>query len=382
MTDPRLPITRRRTAAFLAAAALVLAACNRGKDQASAPAEPPVTILGPESVVVLDSVRLRAGPKISGTLQPEVEAQVRAEVAGTVLQTYAEQGQRVAKGTLLARIDRRAVEDAYLSAQSQVRSAEANRDIAERNAERFRSLAKAGAVAERDLEQAESQATAADAQVADARARLASAQKTLGQTRVTAPITGVVSERQASPGDVVQVGAALFSIVDPRSLRLQGTVPAEAVGTLKPGAPVEFTVTGYAGRTFTGHIDRINPTADPATRQVRVYVSIPNSQQTLVAGLYAEGQVGTSMRRALLAPANAVDQRGVTPTVLRLRGGRAETVSVELGLRDAASDRVELRSGVAQGDTLILASAGVTPGATVRVQTLETAASGKVKGAR
>ncbi|HEU4588112.1 MAG TPA: efflux RND transporter periplasmic adaptor subunit [Gemmatimonadales bacterium] len=374
--------TRRRMAALLAAAALVLAACGRGKDQAGAPAEPPVTILGPESIVVIDSVNLRTGPKISGTLQPEVEAQVRAEVGGTVLQTYAEQGQRVAKGTLLARIDQRAVEDAYLSAQSQVRSAEANRDVAQRNAERFRSLAKAGAVAERDLEQAESQATAAEAQLADARARLATAQKTLGYTRVTAPISGVVSERQASPGDVVQVGAALFTIVDPRSLRLQGTVPAEAVGTLKPGAPVEFTVTGYAGRTFAGRIDRINPTADPATRQVRVYVSIPNSQQALVAGLYAEGQVGTAVRHALLVPASAVDQRGVTPTVLRLRGGRAETVQVELGIKDVASDRIELRSGVARGDTLILASAGVTPGAAVRVQNLETASGDTGKGVR
>lgn len=382
MIDPRLSSTRRRMAALLAAAALVLAACGRGKDQAGAPAEPPVTILGPESIVVIDSVNLRTGPKISGTLQPEVEAQVRAEVGGTVLQTYAEQGQRVAKGTLLARIDQRAVEDAYLSAQSQVRSAEANRDVAQRNAERFRSLAKAGAVAERDLEQAESQATAAEAQLADARARLATAQKTLGYTRVTAPISGVVSERQASPGDVVQVGGALFTIVDPRSLRLQGTVPAEAVGTLKPGAPVEFTVTGYAGRTFAGRIDRINPTADPATRQVRVYVSIPNSQQTLVAGLYAEGQVGTAVRHALLVPANAVDQRGVTPTVLRLRGGRAETVQVELGIKDVASDRIELRSGVARGDTLILASAGVTPGAAVRVQNLETASGDTGKGVR
>ncbi|HEU4588556.1 MAG TPA: hypothetical protein VFS11_07910, partial [Gemmatimonadales bacterium] len=62
MTDPRLPSTRRRRAALLAAATLVLAACNRGTDQASVPAEPPVTILGPESVVVIDSVNLRTGP--------------------------------------------------------------------------------------------------------------------------------------------------------------------------------------------------------------------------------------------------------------------------------------------------------------------------------
>jgi RND family efflux transporter MFP subunit len=381
MTDVRSPSARRGPAVLLVSAALLLVACGRGKSEAPPPAEAQVTVLGPESIVVIDSVEFRTGPKISGTLHPTVEAQVRAQVTGTVLQTYAEQGQQVSKGTPLLRIDQRAVEDAYLSAQSQVRSAETNREMARRNAERARTLAQAGAIPERDLEQAESQAAAAEAQLADARARLASAQKTLGYTRVTAPITGIVSERQASPGDVVQEGGALFTIVDPRSLRLQGTVPATEVGQLKPGVPVDFTVTGYPGRTFAGRIDRINPTADPATRQVRVYVSIPNSRQSLVAGLYAEGQVGTAVRRALLAPATAVDQRGVTPTVLRLRGGRAEQAPVELGLRDAAGDRLELRSGVAPGDTLILASAGVSPGAAVRVQNLETA-DGKAKGAR
>ncbi len=363
--------SHRRSAALLMAAALLVAACGREKRAPrEAPAEAQVTVLGPESIVVVDSVELRTGPAISGTLQPDVQAQVRAEVTGTVLQTYVEQGQRVAKGTALARIDDRAVEDAYRSAQSQVRSAEANRDVARRNAERAQALSKAGAIADRDLEQAESQATAAEAQLADAQARLASAEKTLGYTRVTSPITGVVSERQASAGDVMQVGDALFTIVDPRTLRLQGTVPAEQVGELKSGAPVQFTVTGYRGRTFSGRIDRVNPTADPATRQVRVYVSIPNSEQSLVAGLYAEGQVGAAIRRALLAPANAVDQRGVMPTVLRLRGGRAEQVQVALGIRDPAKDRLEIRSGVARGDTLILSSAGVTPGAVVRVETL------------
>ncbi len=374
--------SHRRSAALLMAAALLVAACGREKRAPrEAPAEAQVTVLGPESIVVVDSVELRTGPAISGTLQPDVQAQVRAEVTGTVLQTYVEQGQRVAKGTALARIDDRAVEDAYRSAQSQVRSAEANRDVARRNAERAQALSKAGAIADRDLEQAESQATAAEAQLADAQARLASAEKTLGYTRVTSPITGVVSERQASAGDVMQVGDALFTIVDPRTLRLQGTVPAEQVGELKSGAPVQFTVTGYRGRTFSGRIDRVNPTADPATRQVRVYVSIPNSEQSLVAGLYAEGQVGAAIRRALLAPANAVDQRGVMPTVLRLRGGRAEQVQVALGIRDPAKDRLEIRSGVARGDTLILSSAGVTPGAVVRVETLETA-GGKAPGAR
>lgn len=355
--------------ALAALAAVGLAAgCRQDPDATAEQPTASATILGPESVVVLDSVTLKSGPAISGTLTAEREARVRAQVVGTVLATYPEQGQWVKQGTLLARIDDPSIQDAYLSAKSQVRSAELALEVAKRNLERSETLARAGAIADRDLETATWNATNAEAQLADAKARLASAEKQVQYTTVRAPFAGVVSERSASAGDVVQTGGALYTIIDPASLRFDGTVPAEEVGRLERGAPVEFAVSGYPGKVFSGKIDRINPTADPATRQVRVYVSVPNPDQRLVAGLYAEGRVGTAVRRAVVAPASAVDQRGVTPTVLRIRQGRVEQVTVQLGVRDEADDRIELRSGVAAGDTLLLGNAaGVLPGAAVRV---------------
>jgi len=368
--------------ALAALAALGLAAgCRRDPDANAEQPTGSVTILGPESVVVLDSVTLKSGPAISGTLTAEREARVRAQVAGTVTATYLEQGQRVTQGAVLARIDDQAVRDAYFSARSQVRSAQLAQEVAKRNLERSETLARAGAIADRDLETATWNATNADAQLADAKARLASAEQELQYTTVRAPFAGVVSERSASAGDVVQTGGALYTIIDPASLRFDGTVPAEQVGQLERGASVEFAVSGYPGKVFNGKLDRINPTADPATRQVRVYVSVPNPDQRLVAGLYAEGRVGTAVRRAVVAPASAVDQRGVTPTVLRIRQGRVEQVTVQLGARDEADDRIELRSGVAAGDTLLLGNAaGVLPGAAVRVsggEASETEVDGK-----
>ena len=363
-------VHRVRTPLALAAlAALGLAAgCRRDPDANAEQPTGSVTILGPESVVVLDSITLKSGPAISGTLTAEREARVRAQVAGTVIATYSEQGQRVTQGAVLARIDGQAVRDAYFSAKSQVRSAQLAQEVAKRNLERSQTLARAGAIADRDLETATWNATNADAQLADAKARLASAEQELQYTTVRAPFAGVVSERSASAGDVLQTGGALYTIIDPASLRFDGTVPAEEVGRLERGAPVEFAVSGYPGKVFNGKIDRINPTADPATRQVRVYVAVPNPDQRLVAGLYAEGRVGTAVRRAVVAPASAVDQRGVTPTVLRIRQGRVEQVTVQLGARDEADDRIELRAGVTAGDTLLLGNAaGVLPGAAVRV---------------
>jgi RND family efflux transporter MFP subunit len=355
---------------ILAIAALVSTACGGGKDASAAntTADSATMMIGREAIAVVEKKTISTGPAISGSLAPELEATVRAEVAGPVLQTYVEAGQSVPKGTVMARIDDTALRDSHISAQSEVRTAEQSLQVARRNAERSASLAAAGAIAERDLEQANWNVTNAQSQLASARARLALASEQLAKTRVRAPFAGIVSEKSVSAGDVVQPGTEMFTVVDPSSMRLEASVPAEQLGALRVGAPVAFSVSGYPGRTFTGKIARINPTADPTTRQLRILVSLPNENRTLVAGLFAEGRVSSEAHEGLVAPMAAVDIRGLRPTVVRLRGGRVERAPVELGLRDEAAETVEISSGVAAGDTLLLGAAqGISQGTRVRV---------------
>jgi RND family efflux transporter MFP subunit len=300
---------------------------------------------------------------------------MRAEVSGSVLQTYVEQGQAVRAGAVLARLDDTAIRDQYLSARSAVTAAQEAATIARRNLERSERLGSAGALAERDVETARVQATSAAAQLSDARSRLALAQKQLDKTQIRAPFSGVVSAKRVNSGDVVQPGGELFTVVDPGSMRLEAAVPAEQLGALRLGAPVFFEVAGYPGRTFEGKITRINPAADPATRQVPVLVSIPNAGGRLVAGLYAEGRVAAVASQGLVVPASAVEEaNAANATVLRVREGRVERVPVQLGLRDERSETLQLVSGVAAGDTLLVGAAqGITVGTPVRVQRVESA---------
>ena len=358
-----------RTPVTLALVATIAASAGcKGEDDASATAKAdPVVTVGPENIAVIEVAELRSGPAVSGSLEPEQAATVRAEVSGSVLRTMVDAGERVKRGAPLASLDDTAVRDAFLSARSSVRSAESALEVAKRNAERADRLSQAGAIADRELESARLDETNAEGALADARARLASATEQLEHTRVRAPFSGVVSERQVDAGDVVQVGAALFTIVDPRSLRLEASVPADQVGRLRPGTPVEFTVSGQ-DRRITGRIERVNPVVDPATRQVRIYVAIPNDDQSLVAGLFAEGRVATDTKRAVAVPVTAVDTRGTTPTVHVLKQGRVREVPIKLGVRDEAAELVEVLAGVAAGDTLLLGSAqGVTAGSRVQV---------------
>src|SRR5690606_31378909 len=139
---------------------------------------------------------------------------VRAEVPGSVVSVSAEVGQSVQRGQVIGRIDDLAIRDGYESALSAVRAAEAAAEVAHRNVKRMETLVAEGAVAERVVEDARTGALAADRQVADARASLALAEKQLGKTVLRAPISGVVADRSASAGDIVQAGMALFTVVD------------------------------------------------------------------------------------------------------------------------------------------------------------------------
>ena len=99
-----------------------------------------------------------------------------------------------------------------------------------------------------------------------------------------------------------------------------------------------------------------------------MYVTIPNEKSTLVGGLFADGRVATESRQGIMVPATAVDERGISALVLRIRSDTVESVPVQLGVRDNASDQVEIRSGVSVGDTLLAnASQGLAPGTRVRI---------------
>ena len=343
--------------------AMLLAAC--GKKPAATTAAPPPMNVANDNLVIADSAVIERGPALSGTLAPERLAQVRAQVGGAILAMYVDAGAVVSSGQLVALLDTLALSDAARSARSQLVSAQLAADVAKRNYERSQTLHAAGAIADRDLENAHNQSVASDAMLADVRSRVTSAEKMLANASIRAPFGGVVSERPANAGDVVQIGAPVLTIVDPTLLRLEASVPADLLATVKVGAKVEFNVTGIAGRRFTGKVARINPTVDPTTRQVRLYVTVLNNDRTIVAGAFAEGRVAVTSVRALTVPAGAIDPRAAVPSVKRVRNGVVESVPVTIGVRDDVAERVEITKGVSRGDTLLIGGALGTPVGTV-----------------
>lgn len=345
----------------------VLAGCGGEPEAPAAAAAPAAVQIGQENVVKVESGRIVTGPIISGELRPAREATVRAELGGSMTAVLVEEGQLTKQGAVIGRIETRTLDDVRQSAASAVRSAESQLALAQREVARTEQLVKAGALAARDLDLAHANVATVEAQVADAKSRLAAAERQLGDAVIRAPLTGVVSSREVNRGDVVSSGTALFTVIDPSSMRLEASVPSDDLSALRVGAKVEFTVRGY-DQTFTGTIERIAPQADAATRQVPIYVAIPNVGGRLVAGLYAEGRVVSDSASGLVVPAAAINTAGAEPWALRVTGGKTERVAVKLGLRDPRTERVHVVSGLSERDTLLRgASQGIPPGTTVQV---------------
>lgn len=358
-----------QTARFASLALIALSVACGGVDaeKSSADEAPAPIQIGQENVVAVTREAIVTGPFISGELRAAREATVRAELGGSVVRLDVEEGQAVSRGVVLGQIEAPELEGSLRSAASTLKSAESQLAVARRETERTQQLVSAGALAVRDLDVARSNETAVEAQLADARSRLLTTETQLSNAVLRAPLAGIVSDRTASRGDVVTAGTALFTIIDPSSMQLEASVPSDELSLLRVGAEVLFTVRGYQ-EPFEGRIARISPAADPTTRQVPIFVSIPNLGGRLVAGLYAEGRVIVQQAVGLVVPDTAVNTTANDPWVLRAVGGKTEKVPVTIGLRDARTERIHLTAGVNEGDILLRGVAqGLAPGTLVTV---------------
>ncbi len=325
-------------------------------------------ILGPEDVTVAAHAVIKTGPRVSGSLEPQERATVRAEVGGAVEVTSADLGDVVKRGQLLARVEDRTLRESLTSARAAVRTARESLAVAQSEAARTRKLVRAGALPHRERELARNRVAEARAKLEEAQAHLASARKQADDAIVRSPIAGVVSERGVSRGDVVSPGTVLFTIIDPSSMRLSASVPSEALPHVRVGAPVQFKVRGYPGRVFKGVVSAIAPAALAQTREVGILVSIPNPTGELLAGLFADGRVQSTSQKGVVVPLSAVATDGRAPSVRVVRNGQVVETEVILGVRDEVGERVEIQSGVQSGAVLLNGPAmSLPPGTSVRL---------------
>jgi len=345
-----------RLAAVLAFFSISLAGCGGGAGPgtpAAARTAPQSLLISPEDVVTLRASHVAAGPLVTGSIQPDRKADLRAEVPAVVTAVFRENGDPVRKGDLLVRLDDTSIRDSLVSAQEAERAAAQALDQAERQLQRLKTLRESGMASAQQLEDTEIRRNSLQSELAAARARVVQARQQLQRTEVRAPFDGIVSDRKASAGDTAQVGKELLKVIDPRSLRFEGFISSDAIQSVVAGQKVSFRVNGYGTREFLGKIRRVSPTAHPTTRQVEVLVDIEGEAPARLAGLYAEGRVDAAGAPALLIPASAIQREGDRAWAWKVNDRKLQKVALTLGERDPRRGDWVVRAGVAEGDRLL-----------------------------
>ena len=344
----------RKTMLVLAIAS-ALVACSKGAKDAKPGADAKAVQLqiAPEDLLMVQSNALASGPVITGSVQPERKADLRAEVSAVVLQVLRENGEPVKRGDVLVKLDETAIRDSLGSAEQAARASSQAFEQAERQVERLKTLRASGMTSLQALDEAETRRNNAQSEVAAARTRAVLARQQLQRTRVRAPFDGVVADRKVSAGDTAAIGKELVKVLDPTSMRFEGRVSADRISAVKVGQPVSFRINGYAGQEFRGIVKRIDPIANEVTRQVEVLVGFAPGAQPKVAGLYGEGRIEADSVAALMLPEGALVRAGDKAYAWRMKDKTLAKVDLVIGTRDPRTGNYEVRQGLAAGDTVM-----------------------------
>ena len=329
---------------------------------ASAAGAPRALELGPADVLVARAQPLTRTLTISGGLKAVTSAVVKAKVASELKSLTVREGDTVKAGQVVGQLDTTEFEWRLKQADQTAVSARTQLDIAKRALDNNRALVAQGFISATALETAISTEAGAAASYQAAVAATELARKARADALLIAPISGVVSQRLAQPGERVAIDAKVIEIVDLSRIELEAAVAPEDVGGVQVGQIARLSVDGL-GEPASAKVVRINPSTQTGTRAVMVYLAL-QPQPGLRQGLFARGTIELQRKNAIAVPVSAVRVDQARPYVLAVDGGKAVQRPVELGVRGEAlfdgriEPAVEILSGAADGATLLRGSAG------------------------
>lgn len=275
----------------------------------------------------------------TGQVEALQSIELRPEVEGRIVAILVREGQEVARGAALFRVD-----DAELRAQ--VARAEADRDLARQALERTRQLVAENASSAADLERAEATARSTEAALELLAIRLE-------RTTITAPFAGVVGRRFVSLGDYVTSGSRLVTLQTVHPQRVAFSVPERFAAVLWRGQTVRFRVAALPQREFAGTVDFVDPVVQLPARTILIKALVPNPRRELQAGMFVEARLATEVRpdAVLVAEDGVLSLSGATLAWV-VKDGKADRRAVTLGVR--IPGWVEVRSGIAAGELVVV----------------------------
>jgi RND family efflux transporter MFP subunit len=310
----------------------------------------------------LASVELRALSRslpLSGSIAPVVQATVKAKVSGQVEAMTVREGQDVAEGDVIARIETDNLQAEYDREMAAVDKARADLQLATLNRDKNRTLLEQRYISQNTFDATESAwaGSVAQLKLAEAQARLAKI--ALDDAVIRAPFAGTIARRLVQPGEKVSPDSSVVTLVDLRQMLLEAAVPASEIPSVRTGQTARFRVGGFGDRTFEGKVQRINPITAEGSRAITIYVAVPNQDRALKGGMFAQGELTLEATDPVLSvPRAAVHEEAGVPFVYTFAQGKINRVPVKLGLQADGATYVQIVDGLKQGQRVITADIG------------------------
>lgn len=376
------------TVSLLAAAGLS-SGCGSKAPVAARETAVPVRVRKPASVDRQSAIR--AG----GTVEARESAEIGFQLAGRVARVFVEEGQPVQRGQILAELDPRDYQfgmdiasgesEAAAAMAAKANSGTRKQELEQARAafeqaddeyrrmktlyERhslapndFKKIEAQWKVAQQRLDEAKEGARVEDRSAAEGKARQAQANvklnaKRVADTRLTAPLTGVVARRLTDPGEMVAAGMPVFAVMDLNPVRVRVGVPEAEIAKVQPGRPAVVRIPSMGGQDFPGKVELVGFAAEPQSRTFAVRILVPNPRLVLRAGMIAEAEIeGGSREQVITVPGEAIvrDPQGATLVyVYYPEKQRVFARRVQVGR--AVNAEIEITSGITASDLIVVA---------------------------
>lgn len=318
--------------ALFAGAALAQPAKEGAKDPAKGPPAMPVKAVAAKVSPAFDEVGA------VGSLRADEAVTIRPEIAGRIAEIRFSEGQGVARGAVLVRLDQSELAAVVASSRAQLK-------LEGQKMERAEDLQKKGFISTQGLDDQRTNLARAKAKLAEDDARLA-------KTEMRAAFSGVAGLRMVSEGQYVAAGTDIARLEKIDQLKLDFRIPESYIGRVRTGQSVKVLVDAYRDKAFAGSVYAIEPGIDDQTRTIVLRARVTNPDMQLRPGMFARVQVQLGVReKAIWIPEAAIVPKGQESFVFRVSDNKADLVRVQTGVRKVGE--VEIVKGLAEGDLVV-----------------------------
>jgi membrane fusion protein, multidrug efflux system len=383
--------SKRKTVIKIGLVVLLLAAAIAGligwrtgsAKKEEKPKVDPVFEFAPSDLVEAQPRELGNLIPVSGTLRPVTQAVVKSKVAAEVARLHVQEGIRVEAGAALISLDTADLRARFESQSAAVAEMKARLDLAKKNEANNKQLLSRNFISQNAFDAVSNTVEVATANLRAAEAQAAISQRALNDATIRAPFGGVIARRMVNVGEKVSPDMPVMQVVDLSRMELEAMVPVAEIPGVKIGQELSFTVDGFGDRAFRGKVERINPSAESGSRSIAIFVTLPNADQSLKGGMFANGKLAAASRAPVMSvPIAALREEGGQTFLFVLKGDTIARNPITVGNKNIDKGLAEIREGVVTGEKVITVKAeGMKAGSKASVKSATSAPTPPVTAA-